>query len=134
MNNEQLAQSLSGNVKYSLLDATKTLVLCGTLLASPAHVSTAPALRYSSAALKNGSDSLTVAKLYHHDAPTWSAVKVTPAMKAESVEAVTTTALKLINQLSFIDHDAKAEKQADAFFATKPVKTKKIVIRKHNVS
>lgn len=113
---------------YFSSNKAKTLVVCGALLLN----SSSPLINHphrSNHSVNGGSDDYFVSSLYQSDSQTWSNIKAEYASQNDISKNIP-EAFNLMSNLSFLEADAEAEKEADIFFNRVKVKTKKIIVRK----
>lgn len=113
--------------QYSFSEMTKTLVVCGALLLNAGGSFVQPSARVNLSVNKAGSDGYIINHLYSSHTPTWSDVGTTFSQQDDPANDVVET-FNVLSQLSFIEGDAIAEKEADHFFSQVQVKTKKIMV------
>lgn len=117
------------STQYSISDMTKTLVVCGALLLNTGGLFLQAPTRVNLPISKCGSDSYIINNLYSSDSPTWSDVETAYSSPKDTGFDIAET-INVLHQLSFIEGDADAEKEADLFFNQIPVKTKKIMVNR----
>ena len=129
-------ESYSIQDKYSFCSVAKSLLACGMgMLAVGISGGTSTAIPISrtcsspALSIKTGSDEMYVSRMYESYNPTWSNVNISPIQTRDSVVNIPES-LSIIKLLAFVDGDNEAEINADNFFNSKKIKTKKVLFRK----
>ena len=109
-------------------DCTKTVLLCSMLLAA----NTPPNIEAGNANSSfyrgvQGSDSFRIGQLISSRNETWSPITLCDYESSKSFDNISAS-VKLLKNLSFLEGDLQAEKEADAYFDNIPVKTRKVLI------
>lgn len=121
---------LSQSSQYSFPEMTKTLIVCGALLLNNSGPFVQNSARVSLPGNKSGSDGYVINHLYSPNSPTWSDVETDTYSPREDTNNDIPEALNVLSNLTFIEGDAIAEKEADKFFDQIQIKTKKIMVTK----
>ncbi len=123
----ELYEGLFQNTQYSIANIPETLIVCGALFSRERSAFLQPSHRNNPSAGRGGSDEYIINFLYSQASPTWSGVETAFVFTKDTVEDISGS-LSMIRQLSFVEGDSEAEKQADIFFSQIRVKTKKIMV------